>query len=94
MTSDQVAAPLAGVRVPKRDEPMSDELFVHVRRAVQAGHIGLVSIFCDVCGYTESMDCTGEAPAIRFEAARRYLGGRGWRCGERVDVCPRCTEVI
>jgi hypothetical protein len=97
VTTPPAAVPV-GVRVPKRDEPVSDELLEQIRRSVHAGHIGQVSIYCDRCGFTESMDCIGETREDRFTVARLHLSEQGWLTmldaeGEAdEDVCPPCVE--
>ena len=67
-----------------------------VRAAIHAGHVAQVVIFCDGCGVEESGDYTGETREDRFEAARRWLAGRGWAITPGLDLCGDCggeTEV-
>lgn len=64
-----------------------------IRAAIHAGHIGQVTIFCDICGVEETGDYTGETKTIRFAAARRYLAReKGWST-EGDDLCPTCTAA-
>lgn len=80
------------IRVPKRHEVTTPDVAEQVRNAVYLGHIGLVGIFCDRCGFTERMDCTGETVEARFAAARRYLAlNDGWQIREDLDLCPFCS---
>jgi hypothetical protein len=62
-----------------------------VRAAIHAGHVGLVTIFCDGCGVEETADYTGATREIRFAAARRLLSERsGWTITDQ-DLCPSCA---
>jgi hypothetical protein len=69
------------------DSPVPDD----VRDAIHAGHVGQVSIYCDECGSTETMDCTGVTREGRFGAAREHLVAvKGWHCDSEADLCPNC----
>lgn len=65
-----------------------------VREAIHAGHVGLVTIFCDSCGYEDSADCTGATREARFEVACRHLAEtKGWTIDEVEDLCPACSTA-
>lgn len=69
------------------NSPVPDD----IAAAIRAGHVGQVSLFCDECGMTETMDCTGVTREDRFNAAREYLGAvKGWHCDSGADLCPNC----
>lgn len=65
-----------------------------IRDAIHAGHVGLVTIFCDNCGFEDSVDCTGATREVRFEVARRHLAEtKGWTIDEVEDLCPTCSTA-
>lgn len=65
-----------------------------IRDAIHAGHIGQVSIYCDECGTTEEMDCTGATREVRFAVARQHLAeAKGWHITDEADLCPDCKAI-
>lgn len=66
-----------------------------IEAAIREGHVGQVSIYCDECGSTETMDCTGVTREDRFGAAREHLVAvKGWRCDSETDLCPNCKDGV
>lgn len=83
----RIDAVLAGR--PDPGSPIPDR----VRRAIRAGHVGQVGIYCDSCGTLVELDCIGETRDDRFAAARRHLADVvGWRITAAADLCPDCAR--
>lgn len=62
--------------------------------AIDAGHVGQVTILCDTCGVEDTADYTGETREDRFAAARRHLAEqKGWKITDGQDLCPACGKA-
>ncbi|MGW5748746.1 hypothetical protein [Amycolatopsis sp. NPDC003861] len=55
-----------------------------------------VGIFCDRCSdeyHGDYLVSAADDQATRFCYAREHLNRRGWRCGPKRDLCPRCYAI-
>lgn len=89
-TPDPLEFPLAIHPVPEQRAVIT---VGDIRAAIQAGHVGQVTVFCDDCGTERTADFTGATQEIRFRAARTHLvTAEGWLCGGGLDICPACRS--